>query len=308
VGLLHSQAQVRDTVICAAQFPMLYLILSILTNAAIYLLFKFYERWKVNVFNVIVVNYTVASITGFLLVPDYAAIDLKAAEIDWATPALLLGFVFIGIFVLMANSAQKVGVSVTTVASKMSLALSVVLLVSFGNGELSTTEIVALFLAVVGVIFVSIRKSKSLFKWKYFFLPLVIFVGSAVIDFGIAQLSTYPRNDSETALFTCLSFAGAGCLGYCIVALKVFAGKFRFSKADAMAGAVLGVVNFGTIFFLVHAYDAQLMERSTLLPINNMGVVIVNAMASLLLFSEKLSVWNWVGVSVSIGSILLLAI
>ncbi|MBL7942214.1 MAG: hypothetical protein JNM00_05585, partial [Flavobacteriales bacterium] len=124
---------------------MVWLLLSIITNAGIYLLFKFYQRWKVDVLNVIVINYTVAATIGFLSVPDYSDITPSESDVPWVQLGVLLGLVFIGIFYLMAHASQRIGVGITTVASKMSLALSVVLLAWMDPFDgLQWTEVIAL--------------------------------------------------------------------------------------------------------------------------------------------------------------------
>jgi uncharacterized membrane protein len=49
-----------------------------------------------------------------------------------------------------------------------------------------------------------------------------------------------------------------------------------------------------------------MMEKSAMLPINNLGVVLVSALAAVLIFKEKLTRYNWVGVGLSLVALALL--
>jgi uncharacterized membrane protein len=68
----------------------------------------------------------------------------------------------------------------------------------------------------------------------------------------------------------------------------------------------LGVVNFLSIYFLVKTFDAHLLDRSAIIPINNLGVVLCSAMAGFIFFQERLSRLNVLGLGLSILAILLL--
>jgi len=71
---------------------------------------------------------------------------------------------------------------------------------------------------------------------------------------------------------------------------------------------VLGVINYGSIIFLVLAYDSGMMQKSALLPVNNLGVVLVSALVAVLLFKERLTRFNWLGVALSVVALALLVL
>ena len=48
-------------------------------------------------------------------------------------------------------------------------------------------------------------------------------------------------------------------------------------------------------------------NSSAIIPINNMGIVLFSALAAWLLFKEKLSVTNWLGILLSAVAIALIA-
>lgn len=288
---------------------MIYLLLSIVTNAAIYLIFKWFGKWNIRLFEAIVANYLTAFTIGCLNVPDFnGAIQAASAFPTWTVGGLVLGVVFISIFYLMAVTAQKVGVSVTTIASKMSMALAVVLMVLIDPAEhMGGFKVVAIVLALAGVVLASLKEGEEKFEWRFLFWPLLILVGSAVIDFGVAHFSSMAANENEKALYACLSFGTAAVVGLIGVIKHLFTKGYTIRLVDLLAGVGLGAVNYGSIYFLVMAYDSGIFPKSSLLPINNLAVVMLGALGAITFFKEKLNKWNWLGLLFSVISIVLIA-
>ena len=48
-------------------------------------------------------------------------------------------------------------------------------------------------------------------------------------------------------------------------------------------------------------------NSSAVIPINNMGIVLISAMVAWLVFKEKLSLINWMGIVLSLAAIALIA-
>lgn len=287
---------------------MLALGLSILSNAGIYVLFKWFERSNTHIFHAIVINYWVAFFIGIGMVPDVSVAFNGASNLpDWFIAALLLGVIFIYIFNLAARTALTSGVTVTTVASKMSLALAVVLFVLTDPREhVSGVEGIAIVLALGGVVFTSSKGDKISLTWSTLKGPLLILLGGTVIDFSIAHFATHPSNESEMALYSCLSFGVAGAIGSIIILYQWMSLKIFPARKDIFSGLVLGIVNYGSIYFLVKAYNSGLLEKSSMLPLNNLGVVVVSALGAVLLFKERLSRPNIIGLFVSVIALVLL--
>jgi len=98
---------------------MIDLALSVLFSSLIFVIFKFFERFKVQTLYAIITNYVVACLVGILLYKGSISIT-TIPEKDWFWGTFALGGLFIIVFNLMAVTAQKIGVSVASVATKMS--------------------------------------------------------------------------------------------------------------------------------------------------------------------------------------------
>lgn len=281
---------------------MFYLTMSILTNAAIFLIFKLFDRFNVQTLQAIVVNYFVAFSIGIMVIPNLGNALHGAAEFPaWTIGGLSLGVLFILVFYLTGTTARIIGVSVTTIASKMSLALAVLLFVWVDPAEkLSTTKVLAILVAMSGVYFSSLKDDGKKLHIRSFLLPALILLGSTGVDFGIAYFSALPANDDELKLYSCLSFGMAGICGAIFLGFQLVKGRMSLTPRDVLGGLVLGAVNYCSILFLVLSYDSGIMQKSSLLPINNLGVVLVSAFAAVLIFKEKLTRYNWLGVGLSL--------
>ena len=268
---------------------MIYLILSMITNAALYWLFKYFEKIEARIFETIVFNYVVAFGCGIFLVPDLkSAVESSLTLPIWSISGMAMGALFISVFYFMAITARKAGIALATLSSKMSLVLGVVLFSFVGKGELTWITILALLIAMTGLYFFSVD-GRTRFKWNMLTYPILLLLGSTAVDFSIAFFQGFTANDNERALFTCMPFFGAGIIGLMILVYGLIFNKKPFPKKELLTGITLGLVNYGSIYFLIELYSSGWLPEHVILPVNNLGVLIISALGALWLFSEKLN-------------------
>ena len=268
---------------------MIYLILSMITNAALYWLFKYFEKIEARIFETIVFNYIVAFGCGIFLVPDLkSAVESSLTLPIWSISGMAMGALFISVFYFMAITARKAGIALATLSSKMSLVLGVVLFSFVGKGELTWITILALLIAMTGLYFFSVD-GRTRFKWNMLTYPILLLLGSTAVDFSIAFFQGFTANDNERALFTCMPFFGAGIIGLMILVYGLIINKKPFPKKELLTGITLGLVNYGSIYFLIELYSSGWLPEHVILPVNNLGVLIISALGALWLFSEKLN-------------------
>jgi drug/metabolite transporter (DMT)-like permease len=290
---------------------MFWLLLSIVTNTALILILKSFRKFEVNTLQAIVVNYFTAGTTGILLsgmpVP-FSAIPQQ----EWAWVPPVLGVLFISIFLLLAKTAQTVGVSVATVANKMSLVIPVLAAIIFYHESATALKIIGLVIAVLSVYLTSLPPTKDPSEkktsvLKYLWMPAVIFFGSGVLDALVnhAQMNLVP--DAHLSIFLSLCFFCAGTIGITVILIRRISLGEKFESKSLLAGICLGIPNYFSIYGITRALDSDLMETSALFPVNNMGIVALSAIGALLIFKEKFSLINWLGILLSLGAIALIA-
>ena len=167
---------------------MIYLLLSILASSIIFLVFKLFDTFKVNTFQAIVVNYIIACISGFAAYNQPVSLD-KISVASWLPGTIFLGVLFIVIFNLMAITTQRSGLSVVSVATKMSVVIPILFGLIYYRESSGLLKISGILLALVSVYLVSIKNDDlEQPKKKNLIFPILVFLGSGVIDTTIKFL------------------------------------------------------------------------------------------------------------------------
>ncbi|MCK0180046.1 EamA/RhaT family transporter [Flavobacteriaceae bacterium S0862] len=286
---------------------MIYLLLSILASTAIFVVFKLFNRFRINTFQAIVANYVTACICGLI---SYKSL-INTSEIfnsKWFLGATLLGFLFISVFNLMALTAQRNGLSVASVASKMSVVIPVVFGLYVYNESVSFQKVFGIILALIAVYLTAIKVKSSISLKQGLFLPFILFLGSGVIDASIKYLETTYVPKNGIPIFSATIFGCAALIGLLILAYKAIKQSIKLEIKNAIGGIVLGVINYYSIVFLLKALQFKGLESSTLFTVNNVAIVMVSTLVGLFLFRESISKKNWIGISLAIVSILLVTL
>ena len=287
---------------------MLYLLFTICCTAVLAIIFKLYERFKVDTLSAIVVNYFTAAGLGFALMPSSEGLEAAFFTLKpWVVVSIILGLLFIGIFYIMALSAQKVGVAITAIANSMSTIIPTLAAVVLYNEALPALKTAGILLALIGLYFATKQAGNSSFQKKYLIFPAILFFGSGINASLINYTQVHFFDDLALQAFTPTIFGIAALAGLVwLLFRKIKTGQGTNGKS-ILWGIILGIPNYGSIFFLVLALEHSGLESSQLFPVNYMSVVILSALLALWIFKEKVSKINWLGILTCVVSIALIA-
>ncbi len=283
---------------------MIYLSISILISSSLFVVFKMFNRYKVDLLQAIVVNYLVASLIGY----SSSSIPLSLTEIPsqpWFIGAFFLGILFIAVFNIMGLTAQENGLSVASVASKMSVIVPVVFGVFAYNEGISFLKIIGILLALLAVYLVSAKSDTKPVQLKSLSYPILLFLGSGFIDTSIKYIETTAVPNGGVPVFSATIFGFAFLFGILFLVVQSIRGVLRLALKNVIGGIVLGVPNYFSIVYLLKALKSDGLESSILFTINNVGIVVLSTIFGLLLFKEHLIIKNWLGIALAIVSILL---
>lgn len=288
---------------------MVFLILCVLMNVGIFSLFNLYPRFKVDTFQAIVTNYLICVVTGFIFTGDPASVVEQGLQ-PWMLIAFALGGIFIGTFYLMAITTQKYGISVSSIASKISLAIPVVFSLFIFNIESKVFNFwnyLGLISSLFAIYFSSYRsgdqtglvKSRT---YSWLLLPILIFISGGIIDTTINYTNYRFLSDSQASIFPIFIFISASIIG--IIALLI---QRRALKLTSLIGGLfLGVVNYFSVFFLLKALSSFQNDGAVVYPVLNMMIILGSAFVSVYLFRDKLEPKNKFGFVLSLVSIFLI--
>jgi drug/metabolite transporter (DMT)-like permease len=291
---------------------MIFLLLSIISSASLFVIFKIVDTYGIRNFDVIIINYIVATILGFAI-SNYNLEVFPLYSNPWFPYAIIIGVLFVIMFVIIAKSSQTAGISVTTVASKMSVIVPITFSLLYDPTDhvtlLKTTGII---LALISVLFTIYRPKSIDIDTRYLYLPAILFIGMGVVD-SIIKFAQFKYIDNgASTYFSAVLFAIATITGIVTNLFQKKSFKNLLKPRTIFLGSILGIGNFGSIYFLILALNYKInptetLDGSVVFGINNIGIVSLSVILGLLVFREKLTLLNWIGVALSIVAIYILS-
>jgi drug/metabolite transporter (DMT)-like permease len=286
---------------------MIALALSVLSSTLIFVVFKLYDVYKVQTLYAIVMNYIVACATGFFLYDGSVEFG-QLFNTSWFWGPILMGMLFITIFNLMAKTAQVSGVSVASVATKMSLVIPVIFGIWLYNESLSWIQVVGIALALVAVYLSSLKEKHIVINRKDLLLPFLVFLGSGIIDTSIKYFEELHLTDAEVPIFSSMVFGCAALSGLIFIGIRSKKTPVKANFRNVLGGIALGVPNYFSIYFLIIALRSDMLSSAAIFTLNNVAIVMASTLVGILLFKERLTLKNWGGVALAVLSIVLVAL
>lgn len=286
---------------------MLDLALSVFFSSLIFVIFKLYGVYHVHTLNAIVVNYITACSVGFLYYDGPLALS-DLPDRSWLTGAMLLGVLFIIVFNIMARTSQQLGVSVASVATKMSLVIPVVLGVWLYHEQLGFIKLFGIALALAAVYFASVKPGVKGLQKNSLILPILLFLGSGIIDASIKFLEEQYVGAEEFPIFSASVFGAAAISGLIYLSIKSTRQKVQWQAKDLLGGVALGIPNFFSIYFLLRALQNEFLNSASIFTINNVAIVMFSTLLGITLFKEQVTYRNWAGIGMAVVSIVLVAL
>jgi drug/metabolite transporter (DMT)-like permease len=292
---------------------MIYLLGSILFSAYLTLSFKVLQRLNINTLQAIVFNYVACVCTGAIVNGSFP-VNKENIHAPWFVWALLMGLMFISIFNVIGFTTQKLGVAIASVANKLSMVIPFVFSIYLYNENATILKIAGIAIALAAVVLTCYPSQKNNGETKkhaqlLLLLPVVLFISSGLLDTLIVYVKNNFFNDPAANFnnFLISAFCVAGGIGLLILAIQFATAKQKFSGKALLAGIIIGVPNYFSIWCLGKVITAYQGNSSAIIPVNNMGIVLFSAAAAWAIFKEKLSLVNWVGIILAVAAIALIA-
>ena len=282
----------------------IFLLLSIAFSTFINLIFRWFKDFNVNKFQAIIVNYVVCFIIGFSLSTHQDI--LSYVHEQWFIYCILLGFIFIAIFFSMALTTEKLGISVTAVSGKMSVVIPILFAYFFAKEDITLLFVIGLILSILSIYFITVKKELHIDK-RYLILPVIVFLGGGMIDTSLKVLQQAYSQDIPLSTISYSIFLGAFIAGTSIYLVKEKANFSSWEWKSVKAGVALGVPNYFSIFFLLSAIEGFSVKSAFVFGVNNVGVVLVSTLLSVLIFKEKLEPKNQWGLLLAVVSIAIIS-
>lgn len=274
---------------------MHFLLASIASSVLILSLFRLMQKQAVVTRHAILCSYLASALTGLI----FFQIQWRELPLSWYPIALIEGLVFYLVFRLMGLSAQTNGIAVASIATKMSVVIPVAIgLLALGE-TISLLKIIGIIAGVLAVVLVA-GDRLAIDSWT---LPLLVFVSTGLVDASFKLFQVWGLSEGMFPGFIVAVFASAFLAG--IAHHMSFTGR-AINLPSTGFGVLLGLANFGTVYFIMKALAQPGWESSIVYPLNHFGVVAVSTVIAITLFKERPGVLAWSGLALAFASIALL--
>ncbi len=284
---------------------MIWLILALLASTSIMIGFKLYPRFNINSLQSISVNYLVAFFAGLItLSTKNQSPDIHSA---WLPLSLISGIFLALTFFVFSKSAAKVGIALTSVSSKMSVIIPVILGFFLFKETIQVFKVLGIIVSLPAFYFIFKNKGFNKLKSTLILLPLLLFIGNGTNDSLLKSAQFYfLRNNDDYINYLTIAFAVSFLICTILVFYNRIINKTSIKFKNIIAGIVLGILNwYSTLFFL---NGLSTTDVTVFIPIFNAGIVSLGAFTGVIFFKENLTKWNFFGLFLAIIAIILIAV
>ncbi|MGZ5243213.1 MAG: EamA family transporter [Bacteroidia bacterium] len=294
---------------------MIYLILSILCTTVIYLLFQLFQRFKVDLFPAIVINYFTCTVIAPFFSEQPFTEYLSNIPQALFSFSILLGLSFICVFYLMSSTTQLLGVAGGTIVSRMSMIIPAGFGVIYLQEPFTIVKGIGILLALSAIYFtVGLQKRDDVQdadepkKNSKLWLPVSAFIGVGLVDtlLKISQVKFFGNRADNN--FVGLTYFWALVAGLCILAFfKTEDFKLLLKKKNLLWGFLLGLPNYFGIIWFYKTLTTPNLHASTIFPVNSVGIVAFSTIAAIIFLREKVNLYKIIGLGLAVGAIVLLS-
>ncbi len=261
---------------------MVSLVLTILCSSSIALILKHNDTKSGNALLLLNGNYFIAAIVGFVLWLAQPQIVFSPFA---AFSGLVMGALFVFSFFSFAKSVSAAGTALAAVSSRLSVVISTFLSILFFAETPGAFQLAGYFFTILTLFFfyLSLREAHSgKMKLSGYLYLAVLTVGIGINDFSL-KLFSVRRPESEKEVFLLFIFLSAFVYTAAILWYK----GIKFERAVLLRGAVLGVPNILSSFFLINAL--LVLPATVVYPVSNIGIILLTLLAAYLIWREKLN-------------------
>ena len=261
---------------------------------------KLARKHQIDVAQAIGVNYLTAIALCIVLLRPAPISVIESNTPLWIL--LLLGFLLPTVFIVMARAVDKAGIVLSDAAQRLSLVLPL-LAAAFIFGEtIAGTKLLGVALAIAALVCLVIKPTKGTTGSQQHQAALylvLVWLGYGLIDILFKQLS---KGGAQ--------FAGSLVVTFVMAAVVMF-GFLLFSRTlwqrkSLVSGIVLGLLNFGNIYFYIKAHQHFPENPTLVFSAMNIGVITMGTLVGAGFFKEKLSRANLLGIALAISAIVAL--
>lgn len=280
---------------------MIPLILTILCSTSIALILKINSANKGDTLILLTGNYFSATIIGlFLFLGDKGT----TSSIELVPLGLFLSVLFVGSIFAFSKSVTLSGAALSTVSSRLSvfvpIVLSIIIFLEIPNTFQIAGLLFTLFTIVLFYFSLDDKKQVRENKKRFFFL-ISVMLGIGMADFFMKVFQeNWSNSDKPWFLFWIFFFSFISTL------FISFKKKKRFNRRSLILGLIMGIPNIFSSYFLIESLKT--FSAIIVYPVVNISIILITAIIVKIVWDEPWNLYYKAALALGLLSITLLSL
>lgn len=283
-----------------------YLILAIISSAAMALALKIFPTRDGNRYGIILGNYLTCIVTAFFMIPDKSVL----ARTDGKTLVLgvIAGILFIVALISMQSSIRYNGAILTSAFSKLGLIVPLVLSIIFWGERPGVLQIIGLLLVLSAVWIISGNKEEKAGgegSARQLFWLLTVLLCFGMAD-AMAKVFEQMGSREMDGVYFLILFCTSAVLALCLLFYEKRKTGAKFLLKQFLAGIIVGIPNYFSSALLLKALVG--LPAIIVYPCFSTGTILLVTLISAAFLKERLDGRKIAGLVIILAALVLLNI
>lgn len=285
---------------------MTFLVLAIVSSTCNHLLFKAFARLRIDLLSAIVVNYAVCLFIGY----SASGASFTRSSIflqEWYPFSVIQGGVFVVCLFLIGRTTEKQGVSVASLATRLSVAIPTFTAFLLYDDLLTPSKITGILAALLALYLSCIDPAGSVDPPESAMMfPLALFTAFGMHSTLVKFVQERFLSSSSYHEYVTAAFLSAFLISGSVLAWRLFSREQACRWSDMISGLALGFSNYGSVYFLIRALSIPGWQSSQLFPTVSISIVSLSSFGAWVFFNERLHRKMLGALVIGAGSIVLI--
>lgn len=279
---------------------MLFLVLAILASVLVSVFLKVARHKNLDIAQAILVNY-ITAITLSILILKPSFDNIGDVVSGGAFIFVALGILLPSVFIIMAKAVELVGIAKSDVAQRLALFLPILASFTIFGESLTLAKGVGIVLAFLSLIALTYKPNHAKMNNRLNIKTTALILGGVWVGYGVIDILFKQMSKMGNAFPSTLTISFI--LAFVLLLIYLLVNKTKWQSTSLASGVLLGVLNFCNILFYVKAHQAFKDDPTLVFAGMNIGVICLGAIVGLLIFKEKISKINGVGIILGICAV-----
>ena len=278
---------------------MIFLILAIACSSIISILMRVSSNHIKNKMMMFVTNYLTCLVCSLFFI---GKIDYSISNIAFPLWfGILTGVFYLACFLFMEFNIRKNGVVLTSTFNKLGVLVPIFISIVFFKEIPKVLQIIGIALAIIAIAIINIKKGSNTERSAYLIFLVILLLLGGISD-ATSTIFEHVGDISYKGLYLAFVFLSALICSFILLLIE----RKSISYKDVLFGIAIGIPNYFSAYFLLNSL--QSLQAVVVYPTYSVATIVIISLFGILVFKEKISSKEAIGILLIVASIVLLNI